>query len=125
MKKEISTNNAPVAIGPYSQAIQVGDFIYTSGQIGIDPATGDIVEGIEEQTHLVMKNLQAVLSEAEVSFSQVVKFTIYLSSMDDFAVVNEIYSNYLTEPYPARSTVEVSRLPKEALVEIDAVVYIK
>lgn len=125
MKKEISTNKAPAAIGPYSQAIEVGDFIYTSGQIGIDQATGDVVEGIEKQTHLVMKNLQAILSEAETNFSQVVKFTIYLSSMNDFAVVNDIYSHYLTEPYPARSTVEVSRLPKDALVEIEAVVYTK
>lgn len=125
MKKEIHTTNAPEAIGPYSQAIEVGDFVYTSGAIGVNPETGDIAEGIEGQTKQVMDNLKAVLEEAGTDFSNVVKFTIFLSSMDDFAVVNEIYGEYLEKPYPARSTVEVARLPMDLLIEMDAVAYKK
>ena len=125
MVKEIHTENAPAAIGPYSQAIEAGDFIYVSGQIPVEPATGEVVEGIEEQTHQVLKNLKAILTEAGANFSQVVKFTIYLASIDDFATVNEIYGSYLEKPYPARATVEVSRLPKDVLVEMDVVVYTK
>lgn len=125
MIREIHTKNAPAAIGPYSQAIQAGDFIYVSGQIGVDPEHAIVVEGIEKQTQQVLDNLQAILKEANVTFSQVVKFTIYLTSMDDFAVVNEIYGSYLEKPYPARATVEVSRLPKDVLVEMDVVVYKK
>src|SRR5690625_4351196 len=117
MIKEIHTNNAPAAIGPYSQAIQAGDFIYVSGQLGVDPASGDLAEGIENQTKQVLENLQSVLDEASARFSQVVKFTIYLSSMDDFETVNEIYGSYLTKPYPARAALEVSRLPNDALGE--------
>lgn len=123
--KEVFTNKAPEAIGPYSQAIIAGDFIYASGSIGIDPASGEVVGGIEEQTKQVMENLREVLKEGGATFAQVVKFTIYLKSMDDFATVNEIYGNYLERPYPARATVEVSRLPKDVLVEIDAVAYVK
>lgn len=125
MVKEIHTENAPAAIGPYSQAIEAGDFIYVSGQIPVEPATGEVVEGIEEQTHQVLKNLKAILTEAGANFSQVVKFTIYLASIEDFATVNEIYGSYLDKPYPARATVEVSRLPKDVLVEMDVVVYTK
>lgn len=125
MTKAIHTENAPAAIGPYSQAIEAGDFIYVSGQIPIDPSTGEVVEGIENQTNQVLKNLQAILTEANTDFSQVVKFTIYLQSMEVFATVNEIYGKYLSEPYPARATVEVSRLPKDVLVEMDVVVYKK
>lgn len=125
MSKEIHTENAPAAIGPYSQAIEAGDFIYLSGAIPINPKTDEIAEGIKNQTVQVMDNLQAILSEANTDFSKVVKFTIYLSSMEDFAVVNEVYGSYLKKPYPARATVEVSRLPKDVLVEIDAVVYKK
>ena len=125
MTKEIHTENAPAAIGPYSQAIEAGDFVFVSGQIPIDPSTGEVVEGIEKQTNQVLKNLQAILTEAGTDFSQVVKFTIYLQSMEEFATVNEIYGNYLSEPYPARATVEVSRLPKDVLVEMDVVVYKK
>jgi len=123
--KEIHTENAPAAIGPYSQAIKAGDFIYVSGQIGVDPTNGEVVDGIESQTHQVLKNIQAILTEAGTDFSKVVKFTIYLASMNDFGIVNEIYGSYLNKPYPARATVEVSRLPKDVLVEIDAVVYDK
>lgn len=125
MVKAIHTKNAPAALGPYSQAIEAGDFVYVSGQIGIDPGTGEVVEGIEKQTEQVLKNLEAILTEAQTDFSQVVKFTIYLQSMDEFVTVNEIYGGYLTEPYPARATVEVSRLPKDVLVEMDVVVYKK
>lgn len=125
MRKEIFTEHAPAAIGPYSQAIQVGDFVFASGQIGVDPKTGEAVEGIEAQTHQVMKNIQAVLTEVGADFSDVVKFTIFLDSMDDFATVNELYGSYLEKPYPARSTVEVSRLPKDLLVEMEVIIYKK
>lgn len=123
MVKEIHTNQAPEAIGPYSQAIKAGEFIYVSGQIGVNPKTGDVVQGMEEQTHQVLKNIQAILTEAETDFSRVVKFTIYLTSIDDFAVVNDIYGSYLKKPYPARATVEVSRLPKGVQVEMDVIVH--
>lgn len=125
MKKEINTEKAPAAIGPYSQAVEAGDFIFLSGAIPLNPETGEVVEGIKEQTVQVMENLKAVLTEAKVDFSQVVKFTIYLDSMEDFAIVNEVYGSYLEKPYPARATIEVSRLPKDVSVEIDAVVYKK
>lgn len=123
--KEIFTDKAPAAIGPYSQAVQAGDFLYVSGSIGINPQTGDVVDGIQNQTTQVMENLRSILLEAGAEFSQVVKFTIYLSDMDNFGTVNEIYGRYLKKPYPARATVEVSRLPKDVLVEIDAVAYLK
>jgi|SRR5690625_1258484 len=123
--KEVFTDKAPAAIGPYSQAIIAGDFLFASGAIGIDPSTGEVVDGIENQTVQVMENLKTILGEANASFSKVAKFTIYLNSMDDFATVNEIYGKYLEKPYPARATVEVSRLPKDVLVEIDAIVYLK
>jgi len=122
MGKEVFTEKAPAAIGPYSQAVEIGNLLFVSGQIGINPATGEVATGIEAQTTQVMENLQAILQEAGSSFSKVGKFTIYLSSMDDFATVNEIYGSYLEKPYPARATVEVSRLPKDVLVEIDAIV---
>lgn len=125
MMKEIHTDQAPAAVGPYSQAIQAGDYIFASGQLGVDPSTGELEEGIENQTKQVLENMKVVLAEAGVDFSDVVKFTIYLDSMDDFATVNEIYGNYLSKPYPARVCVEVSRLPKDALVEMDAIVYKK
>lgn len=125
MPKEIHTDKAPAAIGPYSQAIEAGDFIYLSGAIPINPETSEIAEGIKNQTVQVMENLKAILTEANTDFSKVVKFTIYLASMEDFAVVNEVYGGYLEKPYPARATIEVSRLPKDVAVEIDAVVYKK
>lgn len=125
MVKAIHTEKAPVAIGPYSQAIQAGDFVFVSGQIPVDPESGIIVEGIEKQTEQVMENLHAVLKEAGTDFSQAVKFTIYLSSMDNFTTVNEIYGKYLIEPFPARATIEVSRLPKDVLIEIDVVAYVQ
>ncbi|MDC3414369.1 RidA family protein [Terrihalobacillus insolitus] len=121
MSKAIETNEAPKAIGPYSQAIEAGDLLFISGQIAINPETNEIVEGIENQTEQVMKNLEAILKKANRSFANVVKFTIYLKSMDNFPVVNDLYKQFLTTPYPARATVEVSRLPKDVEIEIDAI----
>lgn len=126
MKKVIQTDNAPAAIGPYSQAVRAGDFLYVSGQIPLDPTSGEVVSGgVEEQTDRVLKNLQAILEEAGADFTNVVKFSIFLKDIEDFGVVNEIYGSFLEEPYPARATVEVSRLPKDVLVEMDVVAYVK
>lgn len=125
MLKVISTDNAPAAIGPYSQAIQAGDFLYVSGQIPLDPKSGEVVEGIEEQTKQVLNNLKAILTEAGTDFSKVVKFTIYLKDMETFGTVNEIYGSFLDKPYPARATVEAARLPKDVLVEMDVIAYTK
>ncbi len=123
MVKAIHTDRAPQAIGPYSQAIDAGDLLFVSGQIPLDPETMEVVEGdIATQTDQVMKNLEAILTEAGASFSQVVKFTIYITNMADFATINEAYAKFLQEPYPARATVEVSQLPKGVGVEMDAIV---
>jgi 2-iminobutanoate/2-iminopropanoate deaminase len=122
MKKAISTQQAPAAIGPYSQAIQVGNLVYTSGQIPIDPATGSFVEGgIKEQTRQSLTNVKAILGEVGVSMSNVVKTTVFLADMNDFADMNAVYAEFFTEPYPARSAVAVKTLPKGALVEIEVV----
>ena len=122
MKKVISTPNAPAAIGPYSQAIQVGNLIYTSGQIPIDPATGQFVEGgIKEQTRQSLRNIQAILQEAGLTMASVVKTTVFLADMADFADMNNVYAEFFTEPYPTRSAVAVKTLPKNALVEIEVV----
>ena len=122
MKKMISTPKAPAAIGPYSQAIQVGNLIYTSGQIPIDPATGQLVEGgIKEQTRQSLSNIQAILQEAGLTMASVVKTTVFMADMADFAEMNSIYAEFFTEPYPARSAVAVKTLPKNALVEIEVV----
>ena len=122
MKKEISTPKAPAAIGPYSQAIQVGNLIYTSGQIPIDPATGQLVEGgIKEQTRQSLNNIQAILQEAGLTMASVVKTTVFMADMADFAEMNSVYAEFFTEPYPARSAVAVKTLPKNALVEIEVV----
>lgn len=118
----ISTKNAPAAIGPYSQAIKVGNRIYTSGQIPIDPATGTLVAGgIKEQTRQSLLNVQAILKEAGLSMSSVVKTTVFMADMNDFADMNAVYAEFFTEPYPARSAVAVKALPKGALVEIEVV----
>lgn len=118
----ISTKNAPAAIGPYSQAIKVGNLIYTSGQIPIDPATGTLVaDGIKEQTRQSLLNVQAILKEAGISMSSVVKTTVFMADMNDFADMNAVYAEFFTEPYPARSAVAVKALPKGALVEIEVV----
>jgi 2-iminobutanoate/2-iminopropanoate deaminase len=123
-KKVISTSKAPAAIGPYSQANFINGVLYISGQIPIDPKTGNLVDGIEKETHQVMKNLKAILEEAGMSFSNVVKATIFLKSMDDFAAMNEIYASYLdANNYPARETVQVSCLPKNVSVEISMIAH--
>ena len=119
--KTVSTPNAPAAIGPYSQAQTVGGLVYTSGQLGIDPATGILPEGLEEQAHQVFKNLAALLTAAGSDISKVVKTTVFIKNMDNFAVINGIYAQYFTDPYPSRSCVEVARLPKDALLECEAI----
>ncbi|PYR38078.1 MAG: reactive intermediate/imine deaminase [Acidobacteria bacterium] len=121
-KQTISSNSAPRAIGPYSQAVRAGQLLFVSGQVPLDPATGQMVAGgIAEQTRRVLDNLGAVLSAGGRSFADVVRTTIFLADMDDFAAVNEIYGQYFSEPYPARATVQVARLPKDARVEIDVI----
>jgi 2-iminobutanoate/2-iminopropanoate deaminase len=122
MKQAISSPGAPTAIGPYSQAIRTGQLLFLSGQVALDPATGQIIDGdIAAQTRRVMENLGAVLKAAGLSFADVVRTTIYLTDMNDFAAVNEAYGGYFTAPAPARATVQVARLPRDARVEIDAV----
>ncbi len=121
-KKAINTEKAPKAIGPYSQAIQVGNLIYTSGQLPINPTTGAFPEGgIKEQTRQSLSNIQAILEEAGLTMSNVVKTTVFLADMNDFADMNTIYAEFFTQPYPARSAVAVKTLPKNALVEIEVV----
>ena len=121
-KNIIETTQAPAAIGPYSQAVKTGNLLFVSGQIPLNPQTGTLVtDGIEAETHQVMKNLQAILTAAGTTLDAVVKTTIFLKSMDDFANVNTVYASYFTGNYPARETVEVSRLPKDARVEISVV----
>ena len=122
MKKVISTTKAPSAIGPYSQAIQVGNLIYTSGQIPIDPATGVFAEGgIKEQTRQSLINVKYILEEAGLTMNDVVKTTVFMADMNDFADMNAVYAEFFSEPYPARSAVAVKTLPKGALVEIEVV----
>ncbi|MEW6329309.1 MAG: RidA family protein [Candidatus Micrarchaeota archaeon] len=122
MRKTISTGRAPKAIGPYSQAILSGNLIFVSGQLPIDPATNALVEGgVKEQTTRSLENLKAILEEAGSSLEKVLKTTVYLKNMNDFPAMNEIYGNYFKEAPPARATVEVARLPKDALVEIKCV----
>lgn len=122
MKKTIiAAKNAPAAVGPYVHAVKAGNYVFTSGQIGLIPETGVLAQGIAAQTEQVLKNLGAVLAEVGLTYTDVIKTTVFLDSMDDFAVVNEIYAKYFTEDAPARSCVEVAALPKEALVEIEVV----
>jgi 2-iminobutanoate/2-iminopropanoate deaminase len=122
MRDVVSTKDAPQAIGPYSQAIKAGAFIFVSGQIPIDPATGQVINGdISAQTERVMKNLEAILRAAGSSLARVVKSTVYLKNMSEFAAMNEVYGRFFKSAPPARATVEVSRLPKDVLVEIDVI----
>lgn len=120
--KQISTQNAPAAIGPYSQAIEVNGFVYASGQLPIDPATGAFPEGgVKEQTRQSLLNVKAVLEEAGLALSNVVKTTVYLADMGDFAAMNEVYSQFFAQPFSARSAIAVKALPKGALVEVEVV----
>jgi 2-iminobutanoate/2-iminopropanoate deaminase len=127
-KQAVSTKDAPAAIGPYSQAIRIGSFLYTSGQVALDPASGALVTGgVAEQTVRVIENLKAVLAATGASLAQVVKTTVFLKNIGDFAVMNEVYGRYFAGEdviAPARSTVEVARLPKDALVEIEVIAHL-
>lgn len=121
MKSVISTDRAPAAIGPYSQAIEVNNLVYTSGVIPVDPGTGEIPEGSAAQARQAFQNLKNLLEAAGSSMELVVKTTVFIKEMDDFGAINEVYAEYFPEPYPARSCVEVARLPKDVLLEIEAV----
>ena len=119
MKQVIHTDKAPAAIGPYSQAIQIGQLLFTSGQVPIDPETGAIVEGgIQEQARQSLNNIKAILNAAGTNMGAVVKTTVFLQDMNDFAAMNEVYAQFFQEPYPARCAVQVASLPKDVLVEI-------
>jgi 2-iminobutanoate/2-iminopropanoate deaminase len=121
-RKIIKTNNAPQAIGPYSQAVEAGGFVFVSGQIPIDPATGALVEGnITVQTEQVMKNLGALLRAAGAGFEHVVRTTVFLADMSEFAAMNDVYSRHIADPPPARATVQVVRLPRDVKIEVDAI----
>jgi len=128
-RTQISTTQAPAAIGPYSQAIRSGQFVYCSGQIALDPATGVLVDGdIEAQTHRVLQNLQAVLASANSSLANIVKTTVFLINMSDFQAMNAVYASYFEasgQPAPARSTIAVAELPRKALVEIECVALVE
>jgi 2-iminobutanoate/2-iminopropanoate deaminase len=125
VREAVSSEQAPRAIGPYSQAVRAGDFLFLSGQIPLDPATGQLVPGdVAAQTRQVLDNLRAILGASGRSLDAVVRTTIYLADLADFAVVNEVYGGYFADPAPARATVQVARLPRDARVEIDAVAYL-
>jgi len=125
MPKAVSTQAAPAAIGPYSQAIRAGDFLFVSGQIPLDPATGALVDGdVRAQTRRVLENLSAVVAAGGASLDRVVKTTVYLVDMNDFPAMNEVYATFFGAPAPARATVQVGRLPKDVRVEIDAVAHL-
>ncbi|GHT25826.1 reactive intermediate/imine deaminase [Bacteroidia bacterium] len=122
MKQAISSKNAPAAIGPYSQAIKTGNLVFCSGQLGLDPATGTFVAGsVVEQTEQAFKNINAVLAEAGLTLANVVKTTVFLADITDFAAMNEVYGKHFSEPFPARSAVAVKTLPKNGLVEIEVI----
>ena len=122
MNKVINTNQAPAAIGPYSQAIQKGDFLFVSGQLGIDPVTGNFVEGgVKEQAQQVFENIKAIISEAGFTMGNIVKATVFLADMEDFATVNEVYASQFESAFPARSAIAVRTLPKNGLVEIEVI----
>ena len=120
-KQAISTTSAPGAIGLYSQGVGLGDLVFTSGQLGLVPETGQFAEGVQAQTAPALRNVKAVLEAAGSGLDKVVKTTVFLKDMNDFAQVNEVYGSFFAEPYPARSAVEVARLPKDGLVEIEVI----
>lgn len=124
-KKIISTKKAPAAIGPYSQGIAIGNMVYTSGQIPLNPETGEMAEGIEAQTRQSLENVKAILEAAGLGMDKVVKTTVFLSDMNNFAKMNEVYKEYFITDYPSRSAVEVARLPKDALIEIEAIAFVE
>jgi len=121
-KEIVQTASAPKAIGPYSQAVKAGNLLFTSGQLGMDPETAVFPATVEEQTKQSLNNVKAIVESAGANMNQIVKTTVFLKDMNDFQIVNEVYSQFFTEPYPARSAVEVARLPKDAKVEIEVIV---
>ena len=121
MKEAIHTDRAPAAIGPYSQAVRAGGFLFTSGQIPVDPAAGDIPAGIKAQAQQSLNNIAAILAQAGLDRSAVVKTTVFLKDMNDFAAMNEVYASFFAQPYPARAAFEVARLPKDAQVDIELI----
>lgn len=122
MKRAVETENAPLAIGPYSQAVQAGGLLFVSGQISIDPATGKVIAGtVGEQTAIILENMKAILAAAGLGLDSVVKTTVYLRDLSSFEDINKVYGRYFNMPYPARATIEVSYLPKGVAVEIDAI----
>ncbi|GIV14465.1 MAG: RidA family protein [Fimbriimonadales bacterium] len=124
-KQAVYSEDAPAPIGPYSQAVRVGDWLFISGQIPVDPVNNEVVPGgIRAQTKQVLQNLQAILNAEGASLQHVVKTTIYLQDLDDFKAMNEVYATYFTEPYPARATVQVAALPRGVLIEIEAIAYL-
>ena len=123
-RQSVSTPGAPAAIGPYSQGIRTGELVFTAGQVGADPSTGELADGVAAQADRALRNLTAILDAAGVSLDRVVKTTIFLTDVADFAAVNEVYATFVGDPPPARATVEVRGLPRAALVEIDAVAYV-
>ena len=125
VNKAISTSDAPAAVGPYSQAVRAGDFLFISGQLGIDPSEGKLVEGgVEKQTEMALRNIEAILREAGGSMDSIVKTTVFLKSIDDFSAMNEIYRSFFSSDFPARAAFEVANLPLGGLVEIEAVAYL-
>ncbi|MCL4338583.1 RidA family protein [Patescibacteria group bacterium] len=126
MKIEVDTKKAPAAIGPYSQAIKLGNLVFCAGNIGVDPKTNILSDkGIKEQTKLALENIKNILSSAGSGMENVLKTTVYLKSMDDFASMNEVYATFFSKPYPARATIAVAKLPKDALVEIECIAFTK
>lgn len=122
MRQQVETGGAPAAIGPYSQGIRTGSLVFAAGQVGLDPASGELVQGgVAEQTERALRNVTAVLDAAGASLERVVKTTVFLADMDDFAAMNEVYARHFSAPFPARSTVAVKTLPKGALVEVEAI----
>jgi 2-iminobutanoate/2-iminopropanoate deaminase len=122
MRQQVETGGAPAALGPYSQGIKAGSFVFAAGQLGLDPASGNLVDGgVAEQTDRALRNVTAILDAAGASLERVVKTTVFLAEMDDFAAMNEVYARHFSAPFPARSTVAVKTLPKGALVEVEAI----
>lgn len=121
-KQIISTDKAPSAIGPYSQAVWAGDFLFASGQVPVDPATGNLIsQDVQEQAHQALKNVRSILETAGLTMDNVIKATVFIKNMDDFGKINEVYAQYFSTPYPARSCVEVARLPRDVQVEVEVV----